>query len=65
MIENMVFGTILTAGQQVPEDSNSSATGTAILDFNEQGDSLSYELTVFGLDFGAFVGYKTPQTEDT
>lgn len=61
----MVFGTILTGGQPVPENSNSPATGTAILDFNEQGDSLSYELTVVGLDFGAFVGDGTPQTKDT
>ncbi|MGB5714217.1 MAG: CHRD domain-containing protein [Waterburya sp.] len=47
----MVFGTILTGGQQVPADSGSLATGTVLLDFNEAGD-LTYDLTVYGLDFG-------------
>lgn len=61
----MVFGTILTGGQQVPvADSGSSATGTVVLDFNEEG-ALTYDLTVFGLDFGALIGKGTPQTKDT
>ena len=61
----MVFGTILTGGQQVTENSNSKATGTAILDFNEAKDTLSYELTVYGLDFGAYTEDETPQTKTT
>ncbi|MGB5634008.1 MAG: CHRD domain-containing protein [Waterburya sp.] len=60
----MVFGTILTGGQQVPADSGSLATGTVLLDFNEAGD-LTYDLTVYGLDFGSFIGEGTPQTPDT
>ena len=60
----MVFGTLLTGGQQVPADSGSLATGSVVLDFNETGD-LTYDLTVYGLDFGAFIGEGTPQTPDT
>lgn len=60
----MVFGTILTGGQQVPTDSGSLATGTVTLGFNEEG-ALTYDLTVVGLDFGAFIGDGTPQTQDT
>ena len=60
----MVFGTILTGGQQVPAHSGSLATGSLVLDFNETGD-LTYDLTVYGLDFGAFIGEGTPQTPDT
>lgn len=60
----MVFGTILTGGQQVPADSGSLATGTLLLDFNEAGD-LTYDLTIYGLDFGSFIGKGTPQTPNT
>ncbi len=61
----MVFGTILTSGQEVPVDTSSSATGVATFALNEEGTALNYSLTVDGLDFGAFIGNGTPQTEDT
>ncbi|MBE9045194.1 CHRD domain-containing protein [Pleurocapsales cyanobacterium LEGE 10410] len=60
----MVFGTILTGDQQVPADSGSSASGTIALGFDETG-ALTYDLTVVGLDFGAYIGEGVPQTEDT
>ena len=61
----MNFGTVLTSGQEVPTDSGSLATGAATFTLNEDGNALNYSLTVVGLDFGAFIGDGTPQTEDT
>ena len=61
----MTFSTLLASGQEVPVDSGSSATGVATFALNEDGNALNYSLTVVGLDFGAFIGDGTPQTEDT
>ncbi len=52
-------------GAQEVEPGDSEATGSSQFILNEYGDALSYELTVSGLDFGAFVGDGTSQTEDT
>ena len=52
-------------GEQEVEPGDPDAMGTSELILNEYGDALSYQLTVSGLDFGAFVGDGTAQTEDT
>ena len=52
-------------GAQEVDPGDTEATGSSQLILNEYDDALSYELTVSGLDFGAFVGDGTPQTEDT
>jgi hypothetical protein len=59
----MVFGTILTGGQQVSGDSGSPASAKATLGYDEAG-ALTYELTVVGLDFGTFIGDGIPLTAD-
>ena len=57
---------ILTGDQEVPQPTNTEATGTASLTLNETGDALSYSLTIAGLDFGEFLGTgpQTPETDD-
>ena len=52
-------------GEQEVDPGDPDAAGTSQLILNEYGDALSYELTVSGLDFGAFIGDGTPQTKDT
>jgi len=52
----------LNAEQVVPP-TNSSATGVATLNLNEDG-SIEYELTVTGLDLGEFSEGGNPQTEE-
>ncbi|EDX83039.1 type I secretion target GGXGXDXXX repeat protein domain protein [Synechococcus sp. PCC 7335] len=55
---------VLDGAQEVAAgDSNAAGVDTLILGSN--GESLSYELTVSGLDFGAFFSDGKPQTEDT
>jgi hypothetical protein len=55
--------TSLLDGAQEVEPGDNQATGTSQLILNQYGDALSYQLTVSGLDFGAFIGDGTPQTE--
>ncbi|NJL52542.1 MAG: CHRD domain-containing protein [Hydrococcus sp. SU_1_0] len=50
-------------GEQEVDPGDADATGTSQLILNQYGDALSYQLTVSGLDFGAFIGDGTPQTE--
>ena len=57
---NQIFQASLD-NTQVQPATNSSAFGSAILEFN--GDSLSYELTISGLDFGQYIN-GTPFTPD-
>ncbi len=52
-------------GAQEVEAGDDRATGISELLLNERGDALSYSLTVSGLDFGAFIGDGTAQTEYT
>lgn len=56
---------VLTANQEVTPSNNPNARGTSILRLNSAGDALSYQLTVFGLDFGRFIEDGTPFTTDT
>ncbi len=56
------LSSVLTGAQEVPP-TTSNATGTSQLILNEFGDALSYELNVFGLDFGQILN-GTPQTAD-
>lgn len=56
---------VLTANQEVTPSNNPGTRGTSILLLNPDGDALSYQLTVFGLDFGRFIGDGTPFTTDT
>lgn len=56
---------VLTANQEVTPSNHPDARGTSILRLNSDGDALSYQLTVFGLDFGRFIGDGTPFTADT
>ncbi|WP_299491150.1 CHRD domain-containing protein [Acaryochloris sp. IP29b_bin.137] len=55
----------LTTSQEVSPSNNPNASGTSTLALNEAGDALRYTLTVFGLDFGQFIGDGTPFTSDT
>lgn len=55
----------LTAGQEVTPSNNPEASGQSVLELNRAGDALSYTLTVFGLDFGQFIGDGTAFTADT
>ena len=58
------LNSILDGAQEV-EAGDEQAMGISELILNEQGDALSYSLTVSGLDFGAYVGDGTAQTEYT
>ena len=51
-------------GEQEVEPGDDGASGTSQLILNQYGDALGYQLTVFDLDFGAFIGDGTPQTEE-
>lgn len=53
------------SGAQVLEQTNSSATGIAVLELNPTGDALRYSIHIQGLDLGAFSPGGTPQTEET
>ncbi len=55
----------LTPDQEVEASNNLDAQGTSVFQLNGAGDALSYELTVFGLDFGQFIGNGTAFTTDT
>ena len=52
-------------GAQEVAGGDANAAGTDRLVLGSDGESLSYELTVSGLDFGAFLGDGSPQTADT
>lgn len=56
---------VLTADQEVTPSDNPMARGTSVLKLNRSGNALSYELTIFNLDFGQFIGDGTPFTLDT
>lgn len=56
---------VLTANQEVTPSNNPNARGTSVLRLNSDGEALNYQLTVFGLDFGRFIGDGTPFTADT
>lgn len=56
---------VLNANQEVIPSNNPDSRGTSILQLNSGGDALNYQLTVFGLDFGWFIGDGTPFTADT
>lgn len=58
------LASVLTGDQEVPQPTGSDALGFSALTLNETGTALSYSLTVFGLDFGQFLG-TGPQTTDT
>ena len=58
------LSSILDGAQEV-EPGDPKAMGISELILNEKGDALSYSLTVSGLDFGAYVGDGTAQTEYT
>ncbi|WP_299410047.1 CHRD domain-containing protein [Acaryochloris sp. IP29b_bin.148] len=55
----------LTTDQEVTPSNNPEASGTSTLLLNQAGDAISYQLTVFGLDFGQFIGEGTAFTADT
>ncbi|WP_299486817.1 CHRD domain-containing protein [Acaryochloris sp. IP29b_bin.137] len=56
---------VLTTDQEVTPSNNPNARGTSVLQLNQAGDALSYQLTVFGLDFGQFIGNSAAFTSDT
>lgn len=60
----VVLSSVLTGNQEVPQPTDSSAFGLSNLRLNETGTALNYDLTVYGLDFGQFLG-ATPRTAAT
>lgn len=72
--ENPVFPTlppvtlssVLTGDQEVPQPIATNSFGLSNLTLNETGTALDYNLTVYGLDFGQFLGTgpRTATTED-
>lgn len=65
-LPSVTLSSVLTGEQEVPQPIETSSFGLSNLTLNETGTALDYNLTVYGLDFGQFLGTgsRTATTDD-